>query len=157
MMNKHRFNVFDVSVIALAFLLVTFHLGAYASLPEENGNVSYTLTINELEEYALSSFKKECAVCNESGNIIGTVKDIEISQKEDILIDSRDNSAADEYYGLYTVKIKVSSAAVLTKNSISANGQIISSGQNIRFTTNGVIASGTCSEVAFSYYDGGQQ
>lgn len=157
MINKHRFNIFDLSVIALALLLVTFHLGAYASLPEENGNVYYTLTVNEIEAYALSSFKTECAVCNENGNIIGTVKDVEISQKEDLLIDDRDNSAADEYYGLYTVKIKVSSKAVLTKSSIIANGQIISSGRNIRFTTNGVIASGVCSEVAFSYYDGGQQ
>lgn len=157
MIIKHRFNIFDISVIALALLLIVFHLGAYALLPDDNGNVSYTLTINDLEEYAFSSFKTECAICDENGNIIGTIKNIDVSQKEDISIDSRDNSDTDEYYGLYTVKIKVSSAAVLTENSINVNGQIISSGQKIRFTTNGVIASGICSDVAFSYYDGGQQ
>ncbi len=157
MTNKHRFNVFDISIIALSALLVFFYLGAYRSLPEENGKVTYTLTVNEIEQYALPSFVAGCSVYSEDGNVIGTVENVDMSEKEDISNRSRDNSDTDEYYGVYTVKIKVSSGAVLTKSSISAGGQIISSGQNIRFTTNGVSASGVCSEVAFSYYDGGQQ
>lgn len=157
MTTKHHFNIFDISVAVLAAALILLHLASYGALPEENGSVSYTISANNMYGYAVKELESGKDICSADGNIIGRIELIEASENTEISNAERDNSAEPEYYGLYTVKIKITSEAVITKNSISANGQLISSGMNISFTTNGVSASGICSDIEFAYYDGGQE
>lgn len=157
MKAKHHFNIFDISVAVLTAVLILLHLVSYGALPEENGSVSYILSAKDMYGYAVKELEAGKDIYSTDGNVIGRIELIEAYKNAEISSAERDNSAELEYYGLYTVKIKITSEAVITKNSISANGQLISSGMNIAFTTNGVGASGICSDIEFSYYDGGQE
>ena len=153
MMNKkNRLNIFDIALTAFIAALVIFYIGAYTSAPKENGKVYYTLTVDEMKEYAVNCLEIGTDVYSSDGDIIGTVEEIKAVASDN----SRGNSDGAEYNGIYKVKIKISSGAVMSRRSINANGQIIASGQTIPFTSNGVSLSGTCSDVTFGYYDGGQ-
>ena len=110
------------------------------------------LTVDEMKEYAVNCLEIGTDVYSSDGDIIGTVEEIKAVSSDN----SRGNSDGAEYNGIYKVKIKISSGAVMSRRSINANGQIIASGQTIPFTSNGVSLSGTCSDVTFGYYDGGQ-
>lgn len=156
-MKKYRFNIFDASIILLVIIFTFIYARAYAQPPEENGAVYYTLSVSDVDEHVAASFKAECDIYNESGNIIGKARDIEITPKTNTFKDSRGNSDTVEYDGVYTVKIKAVSPATLSKSSITANGEMIATGRKISFTSNGVSAVGVCSEIEFLYYDGGNE
>ncbi len=156
-MKKHRFNIFDLAVIASLFLLFATCFSIYHKTDDTNCTVSYTLTVDNAEEYLVNSLKEGDDIFSESGIYIGKITSVSSEIKTEKTKDANGKYDSVEYSGLYTSKITVQSPALSNKKSITVNGEKIAVGAILPFTTNATAAKGICTAVSFEYYDGGEQ
>lgn len=153
-MKKHRFNIFDIAVIASFFLIFAVCFSVYRTSDGTNGSVSYTLTVDNAEEYLVNSLKEGYDVYSENGVCIGKISSVSSEIKTEKTKDANGKNESVEYSGLYTATLTIDASALSSEKNITVNGEKIAVGTVLPFTTNAAAAKGVCTAVSFEYFDG---
>ena len=153
-MKKYRFNIFDLTVIVSLLLILFVCFSIYHTSEDENGTVRYTLTVDDAEEYLVSSFEEGCDVYSENGIFIEKIASVSSEIKTEKTKDANGKYDSVEYSGLYTATLTVDAPALSEEKNITVNGEKIAVGKAFSVNTNGAVAECICTYVKFYYYKG---
>lgn len=153
-MIKHRFNFFDITIIAVMVLMLFIHSYVFQSSRMDNGKVTYTLTAEKTSSHTSELFKEGNSIYNKNGIYIGKITAVNVSEKTDEVENIEGKRKQVEYSDVYTVKITVEATAFANEQSITVNNEKIATGRTVVFTSNGATAEGICTDVLFEYFDG---